>query len=250
MSFTPEEARRYSRHFVLPEVGEEGQTKLKQAKVLIIGVGGLGSPASSYLAASGIGLLGLVDGDSIDASNLARQLLHCPNEGQIKKKAESARASLTQINPHIEIQIYDQFLDQELGEEIFPLYDIILDCTDNPQTRYLINDLALKANRPVVYGSIYKFDGQVSLWNYQGGPCLRCAYPDEQSFIKLKESHTNGVMGFTPGIIGSMQAQEVTKVILGIGDNLSGKILHFNGMENDINIFKIKKREGCICTNP
>jgi molybdopterin/thiamine biosynthesis adenylyltransferase len=218
---------RYQRQIILQEVGETGQLKLHEAKVLVIGAGGLGCPLLQYLASAGIGTIGLVDGDIVEQSNLARQILYS-EEDLGKSKVVAAQAQLNRVNPNIQINIYDQMLDLELGKKIFAEYDIIVDGTDNYETRYLANDLAVINSKPLVSGSVFRFEGQLSVFNYQGGPTYRCLFPDED---KLGFGCTDtGVIGATTGIIGSMMAMEVIKIILELPGVLSGKMLLYDSM--------------------
>ncbi len=219
---TEEEKVRYSRHLLLEEVGEAGQEKLLQAKVLVVGAGGLGSPVLLYLAAAGIGTLGIMDDDTISESNLQRQVLYdslCLGA----PKAETARRKLQALNPHCTVHIYDERLTATNAQQIIPAYDIVIDATDNLTARYVINDACVAAGKPFVYGSICEFEGQVSVFNYRGGPTYRDLYEYHDGVPDFRQPL--GVIGALPGVIGSIQASETVKVILGSDSTLSGKLL-------------------------
>ncbi len=219
---TEEEKVRYSRHLLLEEVGEAGQEKLLQAKVLVVGAGGLGSPVLLYLAAAGIGTLGIMDDDTISESNLQRQVLYdslCLGA----PKAETARRKLQALNPHCIVHIYDERLTATNAQQIIPAYDIVIDATDNLTARYVINDACVAAGKPFVYGSICEFEGQVSVFNYRGGPTYRDLYEYHDGVPDFRQPL--GVIGALPGVIGSIQASETVKVILGSDSTLSGKLL-------------------------
>ncbi len=241
------EIERYSRHLVLPEVGFEGQKKLKQASVLIVGVGGLGSPAALYLAAAGVGRIGLVDDDVVEKSNLQRQILH-GTSGLGRSKTESARQRLLDINPEIKVEVYDTLLTVENAREICAPWEIILDGTDNFATRYLVNDLCVLTNKTNVYGSIYRFDGQVSVFKTGEGPCYRCLYPQPPAPDQVPNCTEGGVLGVLPGIIGSMQANEVIKLVLGKGEPLIGRLLLFDALAMRFDEMHIAKDPVCpVC---
>lgn len=245
MNLSKEEQQQYNRHLILNEIGETGQLKLKQAKVLVIGAGGLGCPILQYLAAAGVGTIGIIDRDTIDQSNLQRQILYSHHDiGQFK--AEVAANKLSGLNPFIEFEIYLQKLTSEIALELFSKYDIIVDGTDNFPTRYLVNDAAVLTHKPVVFGSIFKFEGQVSVFNYQNGPTYRCLYPNPPKPDAVPNCSEIGVLGVLPGIIGAMQANEVLKIICGIGTVLSGKLLTYNALSMQQFLFSFKKNNDII----
>lgn len=230
----------YSRQILLDEIGELGQLKLKDSKVLVIGAGGLGCPLLQYIAAAGVGFIGIVDGDDVEISNLHRQILFTV-DSLGKNKAEEASLKLEFLNPFIAVKSYSLFLTIENAVDILSHYDIVVDCSDNYETRYLVNDTCVLLNKPLVYGSIYQFEGQVSVFNYQNGPTYRCLHSE----LPTGESSTNcsiaGVIGILPGIIGVMQANEVIKMITGFGEVLSGKIMHYNAQYNSFDFFELAK---------
>ncbi|MBJ6367262.1 HesA/MoeB/ThiF family protein [Snuella sedimenti] len=220
---------RYSRHIILNEIGQSGQDKLSNAKVLVVGAGGLGCPILQYLAAAGIGSIGIIDFDVVDITNLQRQVLFgTASLGQ--NKAEAAKKRLQDLNDAINIKAYPEQLSYKNAVNLFKQYDIIVDGTDNFETRYLINDACIIANKPLVFGAIYKFEGQVSVFNHQNGPSYRCLFPNPPQKGSVPNCSEIGVLGVLPGIIGTMQANEVLKLILGIGDVLSGKLLCYNAL--------------------
>jgi len=231
---------RYSRHTLLSEIGEEGQQKINNAKVLVIGAGGLGCPILQYLTAAGVGTIGIVDFDVVDESNLQRQILFGSSSLGINK-AIAAKERLSDLNSEITITIYPEKLTADNAINLFKSYDIIVDGTDNFSTRYLINDAAILTNKPLVYGAIYKFEGQVSVFNYQGGPSYRCLFPTPPEEGTIGNCADIGVLGVLPGIIGTMQANEVLKLILGIGNLLSGRLLCFNALTNTSMTLKLKR---------
>jgi len=222
---------RYSRQTILPEVGEQGQQKLKNASILMIGAGGLGCPVLLYLAAAGVGRIGIVDVDKVDITNLHRQVLYTM-EDEGKMKAEVAARKLIALNPEINIDVYPVWLSKENVLDIFSKYDIIVDGSDNFATRYLVNDACVMLNKPLVFGSIFKFEGQVSVFNYQNGPTYRCLFPEAPAAGEVPNCSEIGVIGVLPGIIGSLQANEVIKIILEIGDVLSGILLMYDALSN------------------
>src|SRR5581483_8574686 len=224
---TRDEILRYSRHLIMPEVGMEGQLKLKQARVLCIGAGGLGSPLALYLAAAGVGKLGIVDFDVVDLTNLQRQVIHGTNDVG-RSKLDSARETLREINPFVEVKGYETRLSSENALEIFRDYDIVADGTDHFPTRYLVNDACVLLGKPNVYGSIFRFEGQVSVFHAEHGPCYRCLYPEPPPPGLVPSCAEGGVLGVLPGIIGCLQAMEVIKLILGRGDPLIGRLLLFD----------------------
>ncbi len=244
-----EEILRYSRHLLIPEVGLDGQRKLKGSSALIIGTGGLGSPVSLYLAAAGIGRIGLVDYDVVDASNLQRQVIHGTSTIG-KLKVESARAKLLDLNPDIQVDVYNEPYTSENALRIARDYDIILDGTDNFPTRYLTNDVAVFLGKPNVYASIYRFDGQVSVFYAKEGPCYRCLFPEPPPPGLVPSCAEGGVLGVLPGTIGTLQATEALKVLLGIGDPLIGKLLLYNALDMSFDFVKLKKNPNCRVCGP
>ena len=244
-----DEILRYSRHLLIPEVGLEGQRKLKNSSVLIIGTGGLGSPVSLYLAAAGIGRIGLVDYDTVDSSNLQRQVIHGTSTVG-KLKVESARAKLLDLNPDIQIDVYNEPYTSENALRIAKDYDIILDGTDNFPTRYLTNDVAVFLGKPNVYASIYRFDGQVSVFYAKEGPCYRCLFPEPPPPGLVPSCAEGGVLGVLPGTIGTLQATEALKVLLGIGEPLIGKLLLYNALDMSFDFVKLKKNPNCRVCGP
>lgn len=246
LKLTKEEKKRYLRHILLNEIGESGQEKLKNASVLIIGVGGLGSPASLYLAAAGIGKIGLMDFDNVEESNLQRQIVFSVNDLG-KCKAESAKARLLSINPCISIEAHSVKADPISLEKIVPNYNLIIDGTDNFKTRYLVNDTCLALRKSNIHGSVSYFNGQLSVFNYENGPCYRCLFPKIPPLTAFKSCAEGGVIGALPGIIGTMQAIEAIKIIVGIGDILSKKVLIFDSLSMDFSKIEIKKNTECFC---
>jgi sulfur-carrier protein adenylyltransferase/sulfurtransferase len=241
---TPEQRERYSRHLLVPEIGLEGQTKLLNAKVLLLGAGGLGSPAALYLAAAGVGTLGIVDMDVVDASNLQRQILH--NVDRIgERKVDSAKKTLTQLNPDVNVVTYDVRFGADNVLDIIDGYDVIVDGTDNFPTRYLLNDAALLKKIPVVHGSIFRFEGQVSVFAPYEGPCYRCLLPEPPPPELAPSCAEAGVLGVLPGIVGSLQALEAIKVILGLGDPLVGRLLAYDALEVSFRSFKVRRDPHC-----
>ncbi len=243
-SLTQSQLARYSRHLLMPEVGEEGQLKLLAAKVLLIGAGGLGSPTAMYLAAAGIGTLGIVDGDTVDMSNLQRQLLH--TEATVgKPKVDSARAMLSGINSDIQIKTYPFRIDSSNVMELFSEYDIIVDGCDNFPTRYLVNDACYFLNKVNVHGSIFRFDGQVTVFKPHVGPCYRCLYPEPPPAAMAPSCAEAGVLGVLPGIIGVAQAIETIKVVLGIGQPLIGRLLTFDALPMKFRELRTRRDPEC-----
>ena len=245
-----EEIHRYSRHVIMPEVGIEGQRKLKAASILLIGTGGLGSPTALYLAAAGIGRMGLVDYDVVDETNLQRQVIH----GQStlgKPKLDSAEARIRDINPYIQIDKYNVPLTSENALELFEPYDIIIDGTDNFPTRYLVNDACVKLGKPNVYGSIFRFDGQLSVFYAEEGPCYRCMFPEPPPPGLVPSCAEGGVLGILPGTIGTMQATEAIKLLLGIGDPMIGRMMLYDALEMSFTTIKVRKNPTCpVCSIP
>ncbi len=242
--FTQEQATRYSRHFLLPEVGEEGQAKLLDAKVLMVGAGGLGSPAAYYLAAAGVGTLGIVDNDVVDLSNLQRQILHT-NDRVGKPKTESAKQTIQALNPDVRVIPYQEKLTSQNIMRIIDDYDIIVDGCDNFPTRYLVNDACFIAKKPNVHGSIFQFEGQATVFYPGKGPCYRCLYPEPPPPDMAPSCQEAGVLGVLPGLIGVIQALETIKLIIGKGDPLVGKLLCFNTLSMDINTLTLKPDPAC-----
>jgi sulfur-carrier protein adenylyltransferase/sulfurtransferase len=242
-----DEVRRYSRHLILPEVGMEGQRRLKAAKVLCIGAGGLGSPAAMYLAAAGVGTLGIVDFDVVDMSNLQRQLLHgTPDVG--RSKLESAKNRLQALNPNVQIETYETALSSQNALRMFEPYDVILDGTDNFPTRYLVNDACVLLGKPNAYGSIFRFEGQASVFAMKDGPCYRCLYPEPPPPGLVPSCAEGGVLGVLPGIIGTIQATETIKLILGTGEPLIGRFLIYDALRMKFRELKLKKDPDCpVC---
>lgn len=236
---------RYNRHIILSEVGPSGQEKLNKAKVLVIGAGGLGCPILQYLAAAGIGEIGIVDFDVVELSNLQRQVLF-GKSSLGKNKAIAAKDRLVDLNDEIKITAYPKALTYQNAIALFKLYDIIVDGSDNFETRYLVNDACIITNKPLVFGAIYKFEGQVSVFNYNNGPSYRCLFPNPPEKDAIPNCSEIGVLGVLPGIIGSMQANEVIKLILGIGDVLPGTLLCYNALTNQTSSLKINKNNTAI----
>jgi adenylyltransferase/sulfurtransferase len=244
-----DEVLRYSRHLLIPEVGLEGQRKLKNSSALVIGTGGLGSPVSLYLAAAGIGRIGLVDYDVVDSSNLQRQVIHGMSTVG-KLKVESARDKLIDLNPDIQVDVYNEPFTSENALRIARDYDIILDGTDNFPTRYLTNDVAVFLGKPNVYASIYRFDGQASVFYAKQGPCYRCLFPEPPPPGLVPSCAEGGVLGVLPGTIGTIQATEALKVLLGIGEPLIGKLLLYNALDMTFDFVKLKKNPNCRVCGP
>ncbi|HEV2207068.1 MAG TPA: molybdopterin-synthase adenylyltransferase MoeB, partial [Candidatus Acidoferrales bacterium] len=244
-----EEVLRYSRHLIMPEVGMDGQLKLKQAKVLCIGTGGLGAPLGLYLAAAGVGRLGLVDFDKVDLTNLQRQILF-NNDDVGQPKIEAAADRLRGLNPDIQIDRHETRLTSENALDLFREYDIIVDGTDNFPTRYLVNDACILLGKPNVYGSIFRFEGQVSVFGYEGGPCYRCLYPEPPPPGLVPSCAEGGVLGVLPGIVGALQAAEAIKLILGKGEPLVGRLLLFDALAMRFRELKLRKNPDCpVCGN-
>jgi len=244
-----DEILRYSRHLLIPEVGLEGQRKLKNSSALIIGTGGLGSPVALYLAAAGIGRIGLVDYDVVDSSNLQRQVIHGTSTVG-KLKVESARDKLIDLNPDIQVDVYNEPFTSENALRIARDYDIILDGTDNFPTRYLTNDVAVFLGKPNVYASIYRFDGQASVFYAKEGPCYRCLFPEPPPPGLVPSCAEGGVLGVLPGTIGTIQATEALKLLLGIGEPLIGKLLLYNALDMTFDFVKLKKNPNCRVCGP
>jgi sulfur-carrier protein adenylyltransferase/sulfurtransferase len=246
---SPHETLRYSRHLLLPDVGIAGQQRLKAARVLCIGVGGLGSPAALYLGAAGVGTIGIVDFDTVDVSNLQRQIIHDTSEVGHSKLA-SARARLAAINPHIAIETHDTRFTVDNAMDLVTAYDVIIDGTDNFPTRYLVNDVCVMARRPNVYGSIFRFEGQASIFAVPGGPCYRCLHPEPPPPGVIPSCAEGGVLGVLPGIIGTIQATEAIKLILGIGEPLIGRFLVYDALRMRFRELKLPRDPDCpVCGN-
>ncbi len=241
---TPEQRNRYGRHILLPEVGEAGQQRLLESKVLLLGAGGLGSPAALYLAAAGVGTLGIVDMDVVDASNLQRQILH--NVERIgDRKVDSAKKTLTALNPDVDVVTYDVRLGADNVVDIISGYDVVVDGTDNFPTRYLLNDAALLARVPVVHGSIFRFEGQVTVFKPYDGPCYRCLLPEPPPPELAPSCAEAGVLGVLPGIVGSVQALEAIKLVLDLGEPLVGRLLAYDALEQSFRAFKVRRDPEC-----
>ncbi|GAB4472508.1 MAG: molybdopterin-synthase adenylyltransferase MoeB [Anaerolineales bacterium] len=244
-----EEILRYSRHLLIPEVGLEGQRKLKAASILVIGTGGLGSPVSLYLAAAGIGHIGLVDYDVVDSSNLQRQVIHgTTSVGELK--VESARRRMLDLNPGIEVEVYNEPFTSENAMRIAKDYDVIIDGTDNFPTRYLSNDVCVLLGKPNVYGSIFRFEGQASVFDARRGPCYRCLFPEPPPPGMVPSCAEGGVLGVLPGTIGTIQATEALKLVLGIGEPLIGRLLLYNALDMTFDFVNLKKNPKCKICSP
>jgi len=244
-----DELVRYNRHLMLPEVGIKGQEKFKQAKVLVVGAGGLGSPACLYLAAAGVGTLGIIDPDSVDVSNLQRQILHGTSDVG-RPKVLSAQDRLRDINPHVHVEIFKEQLTSRNALDVLRNYDVIVDGSDNFPTRYLVNDACVLLNKPCVYGSIFRFEGQASVFWAEKGACYRCLYPEPPPPGLVPSCAEGGVLGVLPGIIGSIQANEALKLILGAGDVLINRLLLFDAMAMSFRELNLHKDPGCpVCGN-
>ena len=239
-----DEVRRYSRHLIIPDVGMDGQKRLKNARVLCVGAGGLGSPALMYLAAAGVGTLGIIDFDVVDESNLQRQIIHGHSDVG-RSKAESARESVTEINPFVQVNLHTERLDSSNAMELFAQYDLIVDGTDNFATRYLVNDACVLLGKPYVWGSIYRFDGQASVFWAEPGPCYRCLYPDPPPPGMVPSCAEGGVLGVLCASIGSIQVTEAIKLITGVGDSLLGRLMVFDAREMDYRQVTIRKDPNC-----
>jgi molybdopterin/thiamine biosynthesis adenylyltransferase/rhodanese-related sulfurtransferase len=240
----PEQRNRYHRHILLPEVGEEGQQKLLQSRVLLLGAGGLGSPAALYLAAAGVGTLGIVDMDVVDHSNLQRQILH--NVERVgDRKVDSAKKTLTALNPDVDVVTYDVRFGADNILDILDGYDVVVDGTDNFPTRYLLNDASLLKRVPVVHGSIFRFEGQVTVFDPYNGPCYRCLLPEPPPPELAPSCAEAGVLGVLPGIVGSIQALEAIKLLLGLGDPLRGRLLAYDALETSFRTFKVRRDPEC-----
>jgi len=244
-----EEIKRYSRHLIMPEVGMKGQKKLKAASVLLVGTGGLGSPLAMYLAAAGVGRIGLVDYDTVDASNLQRQVVHGTSTVG-KLKVESAKERILDINPDIRVDTYNVAFTSANALDIARPYDIIIDGTDNFPTRYLVNDVCVLLKKPNVYGSIFRFEGQASVFWAEHGPCYRCLFPEPPPPGLVPSCAEGGVFGVLPGTVGTIQATEAIKLIIGIGDTLIGRLMLYDALEMTFDTVKLKKNPNCLVCSP
>jgi sulfur-carrier protein adenylyltransferase/sulfurtransferase len=243
-ALTADQRNRYQRHLLLPEVGEKGQQKLLDSRVLLLGAGGLGSPAALYLAAAGVGTLGIVDMDVVDESNLQRQVLH--NMDRVgERKVDSAKKTLTALNPDVTVATYDVRLGADNVLDVIDGYDLILDGTDNFPTRYLVNDASLLRRIPVVHGSIFRFEGQVTVFDPYNGPCYRCLIPEPPPAELAPSCAEAGVLGVLPGIVGSIQAIESIKMLLGLGEPLVGRLLSYDALEETFRTFKVRRDPQC-----
>ncbi len=244
---TVDEVRRYSRHLIIPDVAMDGQKRLKNARVLCVGAGGLGSPALMYLAAAGVGTLGIVEFDAVDESNLQRQIIHGQSDIG-RSKAQSARDSVLEINPYVNVVLHEERLDSENVMDVFAQYDLIVDGTDNFATRYLVNDACVLLNKPYVWGSIYRFDGQASVFWSEYGPCYRCLYPEPPPPGMVPSCAEGGVLGVLCGSIGSIQVTEAIKLLTGVGDPLVGRLMIYDALEMTYRTVKVRKDPECaIC---
>ncbi len=247
MSLSPEQIQRYSRHLTLPQVGVEGQQRLAEASVLLVGVGGLGSPLAIYLAAAGMGRIGIVDFDAVDLSNLQRQILYA-NRDIGRSKVERAAERIRDINPHVTVEPYASQFDVDNAFDLVDAYDIVIDGTDNFATRYLVNDACVLRGKPNVYGSIFRFEGQVSVFGLEDGPCYRCLYPEAPPPGTVPSCAEGGVLGILPGIIGTLQATEAIKLVLGRGRSLNRRLLLFDALEMRFRELSIRRDPGCpVC---
>ena len=247
ITLNKDEILRYSRHLILPEVGMEGQLKLKNAKVLMVGAGGLGAPLGLYLAASGVGRVGIVDFDVVDFTNLQRQVIHGTNDVG-KKKLDSAADSMLDINPYMQVDKFDTAITSENALDIIKDYDMVVDGTDNFPTRYLINDACVLLKKPNVYGSIFRFEGQATIFAYPGGPCYRCLYPEPPPPGLVPSCAEGGVLGILPGTIGLIQATETVKLILGVGESLVGRLLLYDALAMRFRELKLRRNPECpVC---
>jgi adenylyltransferase/sulfurtransferase len=246
-SLSKDEILRYSRHLIMPEVGMDGQIKLKNAKVLLVGAGGLGAPLGLYLAAAGVGRIGIVDFDVVDFTNLQRQVIHGTKDVG-RKKLDSAADSMKDINPNVQIDRYDVALSSENAFDIMSAYDMVVDGTDNFPTRYLVNDACVILKKPNVYGSIFRFEGQATVFAYEGGPCYRCLYPEPPPPGLVPSCAEGGVLGILPGIIGLVQATEAVKLILGVGEPLVGRLMLYDALAMKFRELKLRRNPECpVC---
>lgn len=246
-TLSPDELARYSRHLTLPEVGEIGQGRLKNSAVLVVGAGGLGSPSLLYLTAAGVGRIGIVDADTVDVSNLQRQVLHGTATIGVDK-TQSAAARLEDLNPHVQIETFHARLSAANALDVLRTYDVIIDGSDNFPTRYLVNDAAVFLGKPNVYGSVFRFEGQASVFDAIDGPCYRCLYPEPPPPGMVPSCEQGGVLGVVPGIIGMIQATETIKLLMGVGSSLVGRLLLYDALRMRFRELKVPKREQCpVC---
>ena len=246
-SLSSDEILRYSRHLILPEVGREGQLRLKRAKVLLVGAGGLGSPVALYLAAAGVGCIGVADFDVVDLSNLQRQVIHTTSDAG-RKKLDSAAEAILQLNPGVAVSRHETILSSENALGIIREYGLVVDGSDNFPTRYLVNDACVLLRKPNVYGSVFRFEGQSSVFAYPGGPCYRCLYPEPPSPELVASCAEGGVLGVVPGVIGLVQATEAVKLILGVGEPLAGRLLLFDALAMRFRELKLRRDAECpVC---
>ena len=246
---TTDEIRRYSRHLIIPDVGVAGQKRLKNARVLCVGAGGLGSPALMYLAAAGVGTLGIIDFDTVDESNLQRQVIHGQSDIG-RSKAESAAASVAEINPYVKVVVHNVALDNDNVMDIFAQYDLILDGTDNFATRYMVNDAAVLLGKPYVWGSIYRFDGQAAVFWAEHGPCYRCLYPEPPPPGMVPSCAEGGVLGVLCASVGSIQVTEAIKLLTGIGEPLVGRLTVYDALEMSYRTVSVRKDPNCVLCGP
>jgi len=247
IEFTDEQIERYSRHIILPEVGGSGQQKMLEARVLLLGAGGLGSPAAYYLAAAGIGNLGIVDFDQVDLSNLQRQIIHSTERiGMLK--TESAKKTIQALNPDVNVTLYNEKMDSSNIMSLIKDYDYVVDGSDNFPTRYLVNDACVMKNKTLIHGSIYRFEGQVTVFKPSDGPCYRCLYPEPPPPGMVPNCQEGGVLGVLAGVIGNLQVVEVLKLILGIGKPLVGKLLIYDALNTEFRNLRLRRDANCpIC---
>ena len=248
IEFTDEQIERYSRHIILPEVGGSGQQKMLEARVLLLGAGGLGSPAAYYLAAAGIGNLGIVDFDQVDLSNLQRQIIHSTERiGMLK--TESAKKTIQALNPDVNVTLYNEKMDSSNIMSLIKDYDYVVDGSDNFPTRYLVNDACVMKNKTLIHGSIYRFEGQVTVFKPGDGPCYRCLYPEPPPLGMVPNCQEGGVLGVLAGVIGNLQVVEVLKLVLGIGKTLVGKLLIYDALNTEFRNLRLRKDTNCpICS--
>jgi sulfur-carrier protein adenylyltransferase/sulfurtransferase len=246
-TLTVEEVKRYSRHLIIPEIGMTGQKRLKNAKVLCVGAGGLGSPALLYLAAAGVGTLGIIDFDTVDESNLQRQIIHGQSDVG-RSKAESAASSIAEVNPYVRVVVFNEQLSVDNVMEIFSQFDLIVDGTDNFATRYMVNDACVLLGKPYVWGSIFRFDGQASVFWAEHGPCYRCLYPDPPPPGMVPSCAEGGVLGVLCASVGSIQVNEAIKIITGVGESLAGRLMIYDALEMSYRAVRVRKDPECaIC---
>ena len=244
IEFTDEQIERYSRHIILPEVGGAGQQKMLEARILLLGAGGLGSPAAYYLAAAGIGNIGIVDFDQVDLSNLQRQIIHSTERiGMLK--TESAKKTIQALNPDVNVTLYNEKIDSSNILSIIKDYDYVVDGSDNFPTRYLVNDACVMENKTLIHGSIYRFEGQVTVFKPNSGPCYRCLYPEPPPPGMSPNCQEGGVLGVLAGIVGNLQVVEVLKLILGIGEPLVGKLLIYDALKTEFRNLNLRKDASC-----